>query len=654
MWRWSLLCLVAVPSVASAQNLVALDVDAPRELVAGRAADFDVTLISSGTTPAFSGQLLLVRNGQESTAVVLAPFGPITAPAGLRQELSFTRTVPAGISGAYQIAMRIDPTNAVPETNEFDNFVANEAYLTVRAPAPDAVAVSVMPAANRASIGAALDVDVVFDNAGEIAGTIDVSVVLSRDDTIDPDDLEIGSASLALAPGAQATPTIATTIPPSLPAGMYRVGVVLDPDAAILEGGENDNTAIAPDPLTIVWDTLTLDTAVVPDPTLTIPYELFFASRGGDGAYTYRVASGALPDGLTLSAAGRLAGSPIRTGPFTFEVEVASDGRTDRASYSVTVHPTNAPLEIVDIDVLPSFKGLPYEQRLVVGGGEGPYTWTLTGGALPPGLTFDAAGLVSGVPGDIGTYAFDVRVEDFRGNVDDASFEIEVIFASQVLVLSGAPTVVPFGGAVDVELNAIGGVPPYEWAALTEPPPGLELSFRGQLTGTPTEVGTFNMRVRASDATEGASTDSGLITIVVEDDPAFAIVNGPLEPAIVRTRYEVIFETTGGVEPITWRLAPGSQTPEGFFLETGDGTAAPVGTLRLYGVAFREIDQPFILRVEDGARRRREAVFILSARAPSGGAGGTEGCRCTTAPSPAPGWLVVVAGLLVWAHRRRR
>ncbi len=653
MLRWSLLLLVAAPSVASAQNLVALDVDAPPELVAGRSADFDVALISDGTTPAFSAQLLLVRDGQRAGAILLAPFGPITAPSGLRQDLTVTRTVPTNLAGTYQIAMLLDPTNAVTESNEFDNFVASDAYLTVRAPAPNAVAESVTPAANTARIGDALSVDVSLRNAGEIAGTIDVAVVLSRDDVIDPDDLEIGRTTANVAPGAAASPTVTAMIPPSLRAGTYRVGVVLDPDGALVEGRENDNTAIAPAPFTVTWDTLTLDTAVAPDPTLTIPYELFLASRGGDGDYTYTLASGALPDGLALSAAGRIAGSPTRTGPFTFEVQVASNGLTDSVTYSVDVHPTNAPLEIVQIDVLPAFKGLPYEQRLVVGGGEGPYTWTLTGGALPPGLTFDAAGVVSGVPDDIGVYGFDVLVEDFRGNMDEGRFEVEVIFASQVLVLSGDPTVVPFGEDVDVELAAIGGVPPYEWAALTAPPPGLSLSLDGRLTGTPTEVGEFKMRVRAEDSTNDPSTDSALITVLVEDDPAFAIVNGPLEPATVRARYEVVFETVGGVEPIEWRLAPGSVTPEGFFLEAGDGDAAPVGTLRLYGVAFREMDQPFILRVEDGAGRRREAVFVLSARATSGG-GGSEGCRCTTDAPGSPAWLAAPLVLLFWLRRRRR
>ncbi|MEQ9500118.1 MAG: putative Ig domain-containing protein [Deltaproteobacteria bacterium] len=653
MLRASVLLLLAVPSVASAQNLVALDVDAPPVLVAGRAADFDVVLISDGTTPAFSGELLLVRNAQLSTAVTLAPFGPITAPAGLRQELTFSRTVPAGIDGAYQIAMRLDPAGAVTETNEFDNFVAKDTYLTVRAPAVDGVAVAVAPASNAVTSGATLDVDVTVRNGGEVGGPIDFAIVFSRDEVVDTGDIEIARSSVTLAPGAESTPTISATIPAAIPAGVYTVGVVIDPDGTIVEGVETDNTAVAPDPLTVRWDTLTLDTTIAPDPTLLVFYELYFVARGGDGAYDFAVTAGSLPDGLSLSSAGVLSGQPVRTGTFSFDVEVSSDGRTDTNSFSVQVHPTNAPIEIVRLDVLPAFRGLPYEQRFVAGGGEGPYVWSLEGGDLPPGMMFDEDGILSGTPTDIGTYDFEVRVVDFRDNTITASFSVDVIFASQVLVLTREPELVPFGGSVEVELQAIGGVGPYTWTALTPEPPGLELSREGTLSGTPTEVGEFKMRVRAADSTMDPSTDSALLTVVVEDDPAFRIVNGPLEPATVRARYEVVFEAEGGVEPLTWRLAPGSQTPDGFFLEAGDGEAAPVGTLRLYGVAFRETDQPFILRVVDGAGRRREAVFVLSARATSSGAGGSDGCQCTTA-APESGAPLLLGGLLLWWGRRRR
>ena len=41
---------------------------------------------------------------------------------------------------------------------------------------------------------------------------------------------------------------------------------------------------------------------------------------------------------------------------------------------------------------------MPYEQVLLATGGQTPYTWTLTGGTLPPGLSLQANGIISGTP----------------------------------------------------------------------------------------------------------------------------------------------------------------------------------------------------------------------------------------------------------------
>src|SRR5262249_11705115 len=45
-------------------------------------------------------------------------------------------------------------------------------------------------------------------------------------------------------------------------------------------------------------------------------------------------------------------------------------------------------------------------------GGVGPYTFAVTGGALPPGLALDASGLLSGTPTQAGTFSFTVQATD--------------------------------------------------------------------------------------------------------------------------------------------------------------------------------------------------------------------------------------------------
>lgn len=58
---------------------------------------------------------------------------------------------------------------------------------------------------------------------------------------------------------------------------------------------------------------------------------------GGVGPYTWTVAGGALPGGLTLSPSGVLSGVPTATGTFAFAASAASVGPTETYEYSISV-----------------------------------------------------------------------------------------------------------------------------------------------------------------------------------------------------------------------------------------------------------------------------------------------------------------------------
>jgi len=62
------------------------------------------------------------------------------------------------------------------------------------------------------------------------------------------------------------------------------------------------------------------------------PYSWYLTAFGGNAPYSWAVASGALPSGLALSAAGAITGTPAATGPQTFMVQV-----TDSSAAVVTL-----------------------------------------------------------------------------------------------------------------------------------------------------------------------------------------------------------------------------------------------------------------------------------------------------------------------------
>jgi len=150
-------------------------------------------------------------------------------------------------------------------------------------------------------------------------------------------------------------------------------------------------------------------------------------------------------------------------------------------------------------------------------GGTGTYTWAISSGSLPPGLTLDPMqGVISGTPTTLGNYTFTVQVTDSKGlsSQQNLSIYIEgVVSITPAVLPTAAPGVAytnPDGSAV--QLMATGGLTPYMWCVVETSgacdsgtagalPPGLSLSSSGIISGTPITDGiptTFTVQVADS------------------------------------------------------------------------------------------------------------------------------------------------------------
>jgi hypothetical protein len=164
--------------------------------------------------------------------------------------------------------------------------------------------------------------------------------------------------------------------------------------------------------------------------------------------------------------------------------------------------------------------GSPYSHTLAAAGGVEPYSWSVSAGALPPGLQLNASGVLSGTPTAAGTFPVTIRVQDQSQASATKPLSLSITGGSAPPVVE--TTVLPDGtggSAYDQTLAASGGTPPYQWSLANGTlPPGITLNSSGRLSGTPTQVGGFDFTVRVED--DAAQSDTQALSLFVGGVPA--------------------------------------------------------------------------------------------------------------------------------------
>ena len=144
-------------------------------------------------------------------------------------------------------------------------------------------------------------------------------------------------------------------------------------------------------------------------------------SGGSGGPYTF-TATG-LPTGLSISASGKISGTPTVSGSFNYTVTVTdSAGSTGTLNCTVIVAP---PVSATCVSIA-AVQGIAITPATMLGSGGsgGPYTFTATG--LPTGLSISTSGTISGTPTVSGSFNYIVTVTDAAGHAGTLNCTVSV------------------------------------------------------------------------------------------------------------------------------------------------------------------------------------------------------------------------------------
>ncbi len=235
----------------------------------------------------------------------------------------------------------------------------------------------------------------------------------------------------------------------SQPSGDLPKGMTLQPDGKLTgipeEKGSFTFTVKATDKngcmgtVTITWQvdcpTIVISPATVHSGIAGQSYSPIeqLTATGGTAPYSYAVTSGMLPNGMTLTTDGKLQGTPMESGNFSFGVTVTDKfGCTGIRVYPLTIGCGTITIGPANMQLFDAMQGMEYNptqpqgQTFSATGGCGDYTFAISSGQLPAGMSLSSTGVLSGVPTQSGDYEFTVKVTDKCGCMATKVYKLKV------------------------------------------------------------------------------------------------------------------------------------------------------------------------------------------------------------------------------------
>lgn len=266
---------------------------------------------------------------------------------------------------------------------------------------------------------------------------------------------------------------------------------------------------------------------------------------------------------------------------------------TGCGSYATTqVTPSAATLAFTTSTLPDGLMGIPYSATLTATGGTTPYTWSLSSGTLPAGLSLNAStGAISGTPTAV------VSATAVTFNLTDSSSPAQSKSVSLFLTIAPAPVALAItttllqngqtGSPYSATLTATGGTTPYTWSLTSDTlPAGLSLNaFTGVISGTPTvAVNATALTFQVADSSSPPQNKSVSLTLTIAV-ATLSITTSSLPNGQVGTAYSAMLAATGGTTPYTWSLTGGT-LPAGLSLNVSTGAITGTPTVFVNATAL--------------------------------------------------------------------
>ncbi len=358
--------------------------------------------------------------------------------------------------------------------------------------------------------------------------------------------------------------------------GTPTAGGTSDFTVQVTDGGQPAQTKQIALSLVIGPALLAITRTSLPTAMVGTPYSQTLSASGGTAPYSWSIASGSLPPGLTLSGA-TVTGTPSAPGSSTFTARVADKSTPQQTAQMTFTLPVLAPLTIATASLPVGTSGIAYQQTLTATGGTPNYKWSIAAGALPSGVTLSATGTLTGIPTGAGTFHFTVLVTDESNPPKSSQKDFTVTIGTPPSIVTQSPLPASIVSQnYSQTLTASGGTSPYHWVlASGQLPPGIALSDAGLVSGIPSAAGTFTATIQVTDSAGKTSTRSFDLRI----DSLLAITTGSLPDAAAGTSYSKQLEASVPAG-LTWSASSGNLPPGLALAASGliSGTPTTSGT----------------------------------------------------------------------------